>query len=139
VVVADTATPEILAFDITDLEPMMWTVILTGESAAPGIRTQSAFTLLKVAAYVLRPSADGVFRANALHVVDFEIEPPVESGTAAIPDLRGVVGMQGNGNPFVAWTSHTLVRVPGDTPDPAHLLSADLGAGGDIALVVAQP
>lgn len=139
VVVMDSTSPDVEAVDITDLTAVRWTVPLNAEPALGVLATRTATSLYTVGAIVLRERSTGVPTASALHVVDFHVEPPVETGLAAIDDLRGVVGLQGTGHPFITWTARSLVRVLGDTPDPGHWLRSDLRTGNEIELVAVQP
>ena len=140
VVVVDTVTPSVVAYDITDLQGEQWVIPLEGEASGPEVATRTAISLYHVGAIVLSAASGGVASGHTVHFIDFQIEPPVERGHVEIPDARGMVGMQGTGDPFIVWTAGSLVRVLGQFPDAAHEIAVSLpSGGGDVRLTVVQP
>lgn len=137
-VVLDSDTPDVITVDI-ELDATLIHIPLRGEIAGPVTRTQLSPTLYYLGALVTRPHASGTAQSDVLHVLDFHYEPAHELESINVPGARGVVGMQGRGNPFLLWTARAVVRALGEAPDPVNFQRFESPADrSEIAFVAVQ-
>lgn len=135
VVALDARTPEVITVDITPLTGTIDRHALEGEARDGVVRTHTAVTLYKLGAVVLRATTGGAPEGAMLHVIDYHREPAVEERQVRVAGLRGVVGVQGAGDPFVVWTAREMIRVRGDDGVIERRRTIPVG-DGDVGFVV---
>lgn len=137
IVAFDASDERLLTADITSLGGVVAALDLVGESAGGVVRTTSAVTLYTLGALVLRERPGSVPSADVLHIVDMHLKPEEEVAQVPVAGARGVVGVQGRGNPFYVWTARSVVRIPSDAPSERRVSMAADGEP-DVGLVAIQ-
>ncbi len=138
IVAMDSAAPEVLVVDITGLVGTVLRYPLAGEVPAGVVRTTTAAALYQVGALALRATPGGVPQADVLHVLDFRREPPVGETAVPVPGARGLVGVQGRGDPLYIWTGRSVIRVSADAPADRTEAMVPVGEP-DVGLLAIQP
>ena len=135
VVALSAHTPELLTIDIGIAGAAPWRDPLLGEPLGPPMHTQFSATLYRVGVVALR---DATAEGDTVHVFDFHREPAVEERQVAIPGVRGVVGVQGDGDPFLAWTAADIIRLRGIDGSIARRVTVDASYGEGGLVVVSR-